>query len=70
VHADAGRATNEDVADGWDLEVSRITPRLECNPTTRWAGPDLGQHTEEILEESLGLSGDDIAQLRAEGIVG
>jgi benzylsuccinate CoA-transferase BbsF subunit len=40
---------------------------------TDWAlrlgGPCLGEHTEEILGRLLGLSPDDVAKLRAEGVV-
>ena len=32
---------------------------------TRWAGPDLGHHTEEILTQELGLSLHDIEDLRS-----
>jgi crotonobetainyl-CoA:carnitine CoA-transferase CaiB-like acyl-CoA transferase len=40
---------------------------------TRWfarPAPTLGQHTEEVLRELLGLSDAEITQLRAEGIIG
>ena len=39
----------------------------------RWyrsAAPTLGQHTEEVLRDLLGLRDDTIAELRAEGIIG
>ena len=39
----------------------------------RWyrsPAPTLGQHTEEVLRELLGLDDDTIAELRAEGIIG
>jgi crotonobetainyl-CoA:carnitine CoA-transferase CaiB-like acyl-CoA transferase len=31
--------------------------------------PCLGEHTEAVLGRLLGLSADDVAQLRAEGVV-
>jgi glutaryl-CoA transferase len=31
--------------------------------------PTLGQHTEEVLRERLGMSAADVAALRAEGVV-
>ncbi|WP_029911946.1 CaiB/BaiF CoA transferase family protein [Pelobacter seleniigenes] len=34
----------------------------------RWAGPSLGQHTDQVLSE-LGYSVEDIAELRAEGVI-
>src|SRR5207253_2257431 len=36
----------------------------------RSPAPTLGQHTEEVLRELLGLGDDAIAELRAEGIAG
>ncbi len=38
-------------------------------PTYRQPPPMLGQHTEEILKESLGLAADEIAKLREDGTV-
>ncbi len=38
-------------------------------PTYRLAPPMLGQHTDEILRELLGTGDDDLATLRAEGII-
>jgi CoA:oxalate CoA-transferase len=35
----------------------------------RMLGPELGQHTDEVLTSLLGLSGDEIARLRAEQVV-
>jgi crotonobetainyl-CoA:carnitine CoA-transferase CaiB-like acyl-CoA transferase len=32
-------------------------------------GPCLGEHTEQVLTTLLGLSADDVAKLRAEGVV-
>jgi crotonobetainyl-CoA:carnitine CoA-transferase CaiB-like acyl-CoA transferase len=32
-------------------------------------GPCLGEHTAEVLSEVLGLSGEEIAALRKEGVV-
>jgi len=44
--------------------------RLSDTPVQyRHGPPTLGQHTEEVLGETLGLSGDDIAGLRAQGVI-
>ena len=37
--------------------------------STRWAGPDLGHHTEEILVQELSYSKDEISRLRTEGVI-
>ncbi len=45
-------------------------PKLSCTPAeVRWAGGDLGEHTDEILRERLGCSDTEISRLRSEGIV-
>jgi benzylsuccinate CoA-transferase BbsF subunit len=49
--------------DGQPVHLSRTDWRM-----TRGA-PCLGEHTEEILERLLGLSADDVARLREEGVV-
>jgi formyl-CoA transferase len=45
-------------------------PRLDRTPLAVTGGaPKLGEHTDEVLSSLLGMSGDDIAALRSEGIV-
>ena len=56
--------------EGWDLDVHRVTPLLECEMPTSTAGPDLGQHNEEVLGSLLGLSASEILELRAKGVTG
>lgn len=52
---------------GGMLEIPAILPKLESTPgRTDWAGPAVGVHTDEVLA-SLGLSADDIVQLRQRG---
>lgn len=48
-----------------------VFPKLSATPgRPRWAGPaTLGQHTEEVLTELLDLSPEQVAKLRASGIV-
>ncbi len=48
--------------DGREVPAPGVSARLTETPMTvrRWA-PRLGQHTEEVLEEKLGLSADEIA---------
>ena len=48
---------------------SGIVPHIPESPgTIRWAGPDIGEHADAILQET-GLSPDEIGELRARGIV-
>ncbi|MEU3271879.1 CoA transferase [Saccharomonospora sp. NPDC006951] len=54
-----------------DVAFPGVVPKLARRPgTTRWAGPELGQHTEEVLGELLGLGGGDVNALRERGVVG
>lgn len=56
--------------DGKDFVVPGIVPKLSATPgTTRWLGPKLGEHTEEVLA-CLGYSEADRAALRKENITG
>jgi formyl-CoA transferase len=52
------------------LMMQNVAPRLSETPgAVRHAGPDLGQHTDEILGGLLGRSPETVAQWRALGIV-
>jgi succinate--hydroxymethylglutarate CoA-transferase len=42
----------------------------ESTPGIRMPPPTLGQHTDEILKDTLGMSVGDIEKLRSEGVVG
>jgi len=56
-------------ADGTPVKLPAITPKLSVTPgATRWLGPALGEHTDQVLRD-LGLNDDDIAKLHADGVV-
>jgi formyl-CoA transferase len=53
-----------------EFPMQNVTPRFGGTPTqVRWTGPTLGQHTDEVLMEKLGLSTETIAELRTAGVV-
>jgi formyl-CoA transferase len=55
--------------DGTPLAVPAVVPKLSATPgATRWVGPALGQHTDEVLAE-LGFSGDEIERLRSDRVI-
>ena len=54
---------------GAELLLPGIVPKLSETPgETRWVGPRLGEHTDDVLA-SLGYGTDDIAALRERGVV-
>jgi crotonobetainyl-CoA:carnitine CoA-transferase CaiB-like acyl-CoA transferase len=53
------------------LKIPAILPKLVDTPgATQWPGPQLGEHTEEVLGGLLGLSGEELARLRSEHVIG
>ena len=55
--------------DAGPVLMPAVAPRLSRTPgSIRWTGPRLGEHTEQVLAEA-GLSPDDVAGLRAAGVV-
>ena len=55
--------------EGYSVEVPGIVPKLSATPgSVRSAAPGLGEDTDAVLRE-MGLSAEQIAQLRAKGIV-
>jgi formyl-CoA transferase len=55
--------------DGLDVEVPGIMPKLSGNPgAIHSRGPMLGEHTQQVLAKA-GLSADEIAALKAKGVI-
>ncbi|MBW9336293.1 CoA transferase [Herbaspirillum sp. RU 5E] len=56
-------------ADGTPVKLPGITPKMSETPgQTKWLGPELGAHSDEILQ-SLGYDGAHIKKLRDDGVV-
>jgi len=54
--------------DGEPIQLPGVVPKLSATPgRTRWIGPRLGEHTEEVLA-SLGIDAKAVDALRARGI--
>jgi crotonobetainyl-CoA:carnitine CoA-transferase CaiB-like acyl-CoA transferase len=47
-----------------------VVPHMPESPgEVRWPGPDIGQHSDEILRDLCGLDAPAIAELRAQGVI-
>ncbi len=69
-YAARGMFESVGLPDGSRLRVPRLVPLLSETPaTTRWAGPELGAHNDEIYGGVLGLSPAERAALRADGVI-
>jgi formyl-CoA transferase len=56
-------------ADGTSIKLPAVTPKFSETPgATRWMGPDLGEHTNEILA-ALGYTEADILSLREQAVI-
>ncbi|KIL60643.1 hypothetical protein M378DRAFT_83478 [Amanita muscaria Koide BX008] len=57
--------------EGWNVKMLGTVPMLEgIDPQPKWAGPEVGQHTDEILMNNLGFSVEEVSRLREAGIIG
>ena len=56
---------------GWEVPMTSVVPRFGGTPgTIRHPGPRLGEHTDEVLSELLGMGADEVAALRDDGVLG
>jgi formyl-CoA transferase len=68
-YAARGMIDRVELPDGTPMAAPGIVPKLSATPgTTRWIGPALGEHTEEVLAE-LGYDAARIAALRADAVI-
>lgn len=74
IHKDPHYAAREmiehhELNDGQPIDIPGVVPKLSETPGgTRWLGPDLGQHTSEILQE-LGKTDEEIETLKQKGVI-
>lgn len=55
---------------GKPLKIGGYVPKLDRTPgKTKWAGPDLAAHTEEVLKGVLGMDDATISRLAQDGVI-
>ena len=65
-----GDIVTVDDADVGPVRMVAPLARLSATPAEiRWAGPALGAHTDEVLEEWLALTDDEVVRLREQGVI-
>lgn len=53
-----------------DVAMQNVAPRLSATPgSIRHCGPELGEHTDDVLGSLLGMDENQIAQLKTDGII-
>ena len=56
---------------GRPLRLPAMVPKLVDTPgRTDWAGPALGEHTDSVLQDILGLAEEDLEPLHQAGAIG
>ena len=64
-----GMIERHPMPDGTPLAVPAVVPRLSDTPgTVRWLGPELGAHTDQVLDE-IGIDDAARAALRRDGVI-
>ena len=65
-----GMIERQTLADGTEVKLPSLAPKLVDSPGgTRWIGPELGAHNDEIYRGRLGMSEEDLASLARDGII-
>ncbi len=69
-HFNARGLFEEVEINGHALKIPAIMPKLDKTPgSTRWPGPELGNHNQEVLGGILGISDDEMVSLSRDGII-
>ena len=56
--------------DGKPLRIPALAPRLSETPgQTRWPGPELGAHNDEVFCDVLGMEESELASLKSAGVI-
>jgi len=64
-----GMIEEQQLADGTDISIPGVVPKLSESPGgTRWLGPQLGQHNNELLN-GLGFTQSQIEELQRNGVI-
>jgi formyl-CoA transferase len=64
-----GMIEQASLPDGKPMKIPGVVPKMAATPGgTRWLGPALGEHTDEVLGK-LGYDGEKIRDLRSRGVV-
>ncbi len=59
-----------DIGDGETVKLPTMIPKMSATPGgTKWIGPPLGAHNQEVYGGLLGMSETDIAQLVQDGVI-
>ena len=71
VHYQArGMIQKHTLGDGQEISLPGIVPKFSATPgETKWLGPKLGEHTQEVLQ-TIGYSEAQQVQLRNAGVIG
>lgn len=65
-----GMFEEADLGDGDKVKLPTLIPKLSATPgRTTWIGPPLGAHKEEIYGEMPGLSAEEMAALKSDGVI-
>lgn len=69
-HYNAREMFHQVEIDGKPLKIPAMTPKLDSTPgRTRWSGPQVGAHNQEILGTLLGLDATALENLKERGVI-
>ena len=65
-----GMFENASLPDGSTVKLPAFSPKLSKTPGgCNWIGPELGAHNQEIYQDLLGMSEEDVTALHEEGVI-